>query len=348
MAAADHFSNPTKETIARRVGFHCSYPGCSVVTIGPNMIPAKTSSVGTACHIAGAEPGSKRHEKDMASWQRASDENGIWMCETHGKLIDTDEKRYPTELLKDWKQLAEDVQFLVVEKGIPREQALAIKEGMKLLDHKVEITGIGEEHIQIGNALIESAIRVAWGKRLTDAVRDMLVEYVKNAFQHGGANQAVLQISATHLSIVDDGGDFSIHDLLTVNGTGGKLTLIHLLAEFQTEVVFSSRRDGERNILSILKLKEPTDIHAVTDCTVVMQRKDIYSGSFTYEVADHCREVYVLLNPFFNPSDAMVIDSRENKLANESRQVVFVGKEMSDYVVKLLRTRFPSARVIPL
>jgi hypothetical protein len=43
----------------------------------------------------------------MSSEERSSIDNGIWMCRTHGEMVDNDEKTYPVALLKQWKSAAE-------------------------------------------------------------------------------------------------------------------------------------------------------------------------------------------------------------------------------------------------
>ena len=43
----------------------------------------------------------------MTPEQRSSIENGIWLCQTCSKIIDSDEKKYTVEVLKDWKSKAE-------------------------------------------------------------------------------------------------------------------------------------------------------------------------------------------------------------------------------------------------
>lgn len=51
----------------------------------------------------------------MTPEERKSFENGIWLCQSCSKLIDTDITRYPKELLQSWKQLAEQTAILEVE-----------------------------------------------------------------------------------------------------------------------------------------------------------------------------------------------------------------------------------------
>ena len=42
----------------------------------------------------------EKHQLEDAS-------NGIWMCYSHGKLIDTDENTYTAAMLLTWKHIAE-------------------------------------------------------------------------------------------------------------------------------------------------------------------------------------------------------------------------------------------------
>lgn len=103
----DEFSNQTKELIAKRVGFRCSNPRCHQPTSGPQVDPAGSINIGVAAHITAAAPGGPRHNSSLTSEQRKSPNNGIWLCQKCGKLIDSDEVRYSVEKLVEWKSLAE-------------------------------------------------------------------------------------------------------------------------------------------------------------------------------------------------------------------------------------------------
>ncbi|MCS6029404.1 MULTISPECIES: hypothetical protein [Klebsiella] len=108
MAPRDDFSTKTKQILSDRVGGRCSYPGCGQVTTGPNLHdPAKKVNTGVAAHITAAAKGGPRFDESLTSEQRSSIENGIWMCEYHGRLIDADFSTYTVEQLKSWKSLAE-------------------------------------------------------------------------------------------------------------------------------------------------------------------------------------------------------------------------------------------------
>lgn len=104
----DDFSAPVKELLSKRVGYRCSNPGCRQVTAGPQENPTKTINLGVAAHIAAASPGGPRFDPAMSAEDRAAFDNGIWLCQTCGKLVDNDPLRYPSALLKKWKSTAEE------------------------------------------------------------------------------------------------------------------------------------------------------------------------------------------------------------------------------------------------
>ncbi len=50
----DEFAIAVKDTLAKRVGFRCSNPGCRKPTSGPQEDPSKSVNVGVAAHITAA------------------------------------------------------------------------------------------------------------------------------------------------------------------------------------------------------------------------------------------------------------------------------------------------------
>ena len=93
MAKRDDFTSATRTALAKRAGYICSM--CRGPTIGPSAEEdTKSADVGTAAHICAAAPGGKRYDPNMTSEERKHISNGIWLCNTHGKLIDSDEETY--------------------------------------------------------------------------------------------------------------------------------------------------------------------------------------------------------------------------------------------------------------
>lgn len=109
MGNRDDFSEKVKTKMAYRVGCRCSNPKCGKITCGPTESAEGYVNIGVAAHICAAAPGGKRYDPSMSKEERASIENGIWLCQSCSKLIDSDEERYTVELLHKWKQDAETV-----------------------------------------------------------------------------------------------------------------------------------------------------------------------------------------------------------------------------------------------
>lgn len=111
----DNFAKNIKETMAKRVGYRCSNPNCRKLTVGPSDTADKSISIGVAAHITAASSGGKRYDPDLTQDQRKHINNGIWLCASCGTLVDTDEERFPVQILKKWRELSEQAARYDVE-----------------------------------------------------------------------------------------------------------------------------------------------------------------------------------------------------------------------------------------
>jgi hypothetical protein len=111
----DDFPKAVLETLAKRVGYRCSNPSCGKLTSGPHSSEAKAVNVGVAGHITAASHGGPRYDPSLTAEQRRSAGNGIWLCQTCGKLVDNDEVRFTVALLREWRQKAENAARQEVE-----------------------------------------------------------------------------------------------------------------------------------------------------------------------------------------------------------------------------------------
>lgn len=116
----DDFKSPTKDLLARRVGYRCSNPGCRQPTSGPQADPNGAINIGVAAHITAASSDGPRYDPRLTSEQRCAPENGIWLCQSCGKLVDNDKVRYTIEVLRDWKDRAETTAARELEQRLCR------------------------------------------------------------------------------------------------------------------------------------------------------------------------------------------------------------------------------------
>ena len=100
------FTSKTRELIAQRAGYRCSFPNCDRITVGPNKHPDKSSIIGVAAHIYGAATsgGGPRGTGGLTEDEIQSLQNAIWLCGNHASLIDKHGgEDYPPEKLFSYK-----------------------------------------------------------------------------------------------------------------------------------------------------------------------------------------------------------------------------------------------------
>lgn len=118
----DDFSQRTKDLLANRVGWKCSNPNCRKATRGAGIGKENIINIGVASHITVASKGGPRYDENITSQERASAENGIWLCQSCSKLIDSDVNRYTIAKLKKWKEISEQMAVLDLEEATAEEQ----------------------------------------------------------------------------------------------------------------------------------------------------------------------------------------------------------------------------------
>ena len=132
MAERDDFSPAIKRELAHRVGVKCSNPDCRRPTSGPSDEGnLKHINVGVASHIYAASKGGPRYDESMTPEERASFDNGIWLCQDHAKMVDDDEVRFTKMLLHVWKKAAEEIAFAEVSASAPLNTSIDDRELIK-------------------------------------------------------------------------------------------------------------------------------------------------------------------------------------------------------------------------
>src|SRR4051794_20211871 len=103
LLARDNFPQKAVERLRSRVAHRCSNPDCRRQTAGPTQAPDGLAIVGVAAHIHAAAPGGPRYLAAMSSGERRGIQNGIWLCNVCGTLVDRDVDRFSAEVLRAWK-----------------------------------------------------------------------------------------------------------------------------------------------------------------------------------------------------------------------------------------------------
>jgi hypothetical protein len=350
MSERDNFSPNTKEIIAKRAGFLCSFPGCGNITISAGEEhDTDTNSTGMACHISAAASGknAKRFDPDMLSEERSHVNNGIWMCYKHGKIIDTDETRFTTEILKHWKKLGEDVSRLMHEQGL--EYSVALKYLSKnLAKNKAILNELVDENQIIGDALFDSCLEFTWGKKITNAVRDFIIEHSRNSILHGKGDLVEIEIDYNKITIIDNGTPFNPNELLLLDDearNGGKNSYKFLIDNYNSELIISTRRENEKNIVVLSMINSPEEISDVTPCSIEISLTEFRWGVNEYSIHESCGEIFVVLPKYFTLSD-FPRKGQSDALLNETRPITFIGENLSDMIIESIKTKYPSSSII--
>lgn len=119
--------------MAHRAGYRCSKPACGISTRGAALGDDGVINVGFAAHITAASPRGPRYDPTLTKEQRRHRSNGLWLCGTHAKLVDSDESHFTVKELRTWKRLAEQRSFLevVASKPSPLGRLLADDEDIQ-------------------------------------------------------------------------------------------------------------------------------------------------------------------------------------------------------------------------
>ncbi|TFC49066.1 hypothetical protein E3O47_12435 [Cryobacterium sp. TMT2-17-1] len=193
-ARQNGFSTNTRQTVAARAGHRCSFRGCEASTSGPSASSSQRATQnGWACHIFPAGAGGPRSTLPPGQIGLESLENAVWMCETHGTLIDKNNgEDYPPQLLLKWRVQAEmaaslaqgssfeappSIDFIWIEGSEPGTQIFEFKDiHLEIFDFTV----LYANHDQVLSLICRSLAHAP--------------EFPTEALSHLGSNQLKLSI----------------------------------------------------------------------------------------------------------------------------------------------------------
>lgn len=102
----DGFNPKIIEALAKRASYICSNPDCRSLTLYPSEKASEEYIyIGKAAHITAASEGGPRYDPTFTPEQRASIENGIFLCSNCADMIDKNNGLdFPVDLLREWKK----------------------------------------------------------------------------------------------------------------------------------------------------------------------------------------------------------------------------------------------------
>lgn len=115
----DEFSPATKRAIERQARGHCSNPACRRLTHAATSDGVGEINIGQASHICAAAPGGPRYDAQMTSEERAAADNGIWLCDVHGRAVDAKDSKFTVEELHRWKRQTNEDSWRSVMHNVP-------------------------------------------------------------------------------------------------------------------------------------------------------------------------------------------------------------------------------------
>lgn len=335
--------------MAERAGNTCSFPGCDAPTKGPSREKeTATSSTGIACHIiAASDKGpARRVVPDCSIEKRKHISNGIWMCATHGKLIDTDESTYTIEELCTWRDVA--VRRAEVSHQLGRHITFDQTRFTDIPLPSVDVERDSTESVPefIGNRLKASCLHQIWGKAVAREARTFLIEIAENAFVHGKAQHIRLCITPNTVELLDDGQRFDSRTLLKVPGGGGGQRCAKAITNnYYDCVVFESELANGMNRNRIALIHTVEDIKNFTPCIVELSWGDVQKKPSLKLVSEAgCNIVYIILPEYVHPS----IIRKSRFVPEPGKEYVIVGSDLSDTTVEMIEETFAEVALINL
>ena len=73
------------------------------------LTQTESINISVAAHISAASEVGPRYDQSLSSDERQSIGNGIWLCQSCAKLIDSDCRMYSVNVLNKWKNKAEEI-----------------------------------------------------------------------------------------------------------------------------------------------------------------------------------------------------------------------------------------------
>jgi hypothetical protein len=308
-----------------------------------------------ACHIyaAAAGPAARRRNPQLSFDELRSIENGIWMCYTHGKIIDTDECTYTPQMLKHWRSIAEKKAHIRQKTGAEVDLAKTQNPDVFLLDLNRELAATANLNKDISEVYFATCICDIWGVDLGNLIREFTIELARNAFVHGKASTFVVSVESNKITLRDNGAAFSLSNLLLHSEKrGGAAAAKQLTEYFSNELICSYLRQGDENVTILARIHEPGEICALTPCSLELtfdSHDREYNAAITFcEAHQECGVVYLIPKDGISHSDVVTIANRFAGRPDIVQKIVLVCSDVSRPLEDFVRQIAPNISLMQL
>lgn len=308
------------------------------------------SRIGMACHIYAAAdgPAARRVDQTRSMAELKAIENGVWMCYTHGKLIDTDECTYSPELLKDWRDLAERRAHLRLE--FSGAVDLSRVASLPLARAKMDLLEPDTGH-RIEGFLRASAMAQSWGNDEALGTRDLLIELARNALTHGRATGIRLEATVDSIHLSDDGQVFPLKELLRSAGKRGGAAALEAISTMHDQLVVFHRATENGNLVTITRIEMSPESPALSPCSFTLTGGWPNATSAIEFVESHGECETVFLFPtlgILSYSDLFKLSDEIKQRGMSGRDIVLAMQAHSVGILNFVEREMPNVRLIEL
>jgi hypothetical protein len=295
----------------------------------------------------------------MSASQRQSIENGVWLCQTHAKIIDDDETRFTVGLLRGWRRRAELIASYAMDgrsryddedevEGATRWrwrdtviESHDLVDGRLIVSHSTsfEYGSAQQLHRRVYEFLRDVGVTTGWGNVGAELVRLLAYEIALNAFRHGGSSEITLSSAASSVCVSHSGARFGLHDLERSEGRGGKAAVDAFRESARGAFALSYRWHQEVNEWYISDLVDDAGVSNPCGIQLDEARRDLVSEA-TADRLSGCDEIHIYPPEFFSFSDAAFL-SEEVLVALPDRPLVIHGVDPESPVGRYVLEKMP-------
>jgi hypothetical protein len=253
---------------------------------------------------------------------------------------------YSTAMLKQWRAIAEQKAQFRQRYGdgrlyiFPHEHHLGLAPELLTLDASFTNDAVGQ-------VMRLCCVREIWGGPLNEALRNFLIEYARNAFQHGNAQRVSVRFTDRSIVVLDDGIHYDLRSLAREgDGRGGGLAYRRLLTQLPIGATATRISASGTTELTIPLARDLTELERNNPCAIVVTHKDLRYGRVDFDRVSACDVIYLIAPEYFTSSDTERSKPVIARVMTLKPNVVLILPQASADVVHHFQTLFPGTTVL--